>query len=476
METTGGVPFNQVALDNTGSVDTGAGADLILRNVTHRMRPEGEVVGAGRLVADSGTTILEHGFSRVRVSGATLLTPVDVSIAELDLASGFLSRATGVTVTVTDSFNWSGGQISGAATLRLEGTTTYAGGSNRRFDGHIENAGTFAHEATTDLRFGRTSGLSNTFRNLAGATFTITGGGGFAQWSGGTHRFENAGTFIRSPGGSTTLTNVHFQNDGLLVLNGGTLTPNGGFTQNAAGALIQMADGTFGSSAALSLGAGVLTGTGTVTAAFTSAGTLRPDPAPGGLTFTGNLTQTAAGRTELSLGPRHETAGHQSLSVGGTFAADGTLALQLLPGFDETEDAEFPVIGFASAFGAFATFQGFADNQGYAFDLLTEAEAFALAVLTRGSEPAPDAAPAAAHDPGLRLQPMADGSLTLHYGEPGADGTFSPQSAREPSDFEYSLDLETWHPVDAILLENTPGTLRLQRPEGARALFIRARK
>ncbi|MCC5805059.1 MAG: carboxypeptidase regulatory-like domain-containing protein [Opitutales bacterium] len=463
-------------LDHSGTLTLGAGADLVLRTATHLLRAEGELSGAGRIVADSGTVRLEVPFPRLRVSGGTLQVLVDTTATTLDLVSGFLSRGEGITVSVTDAFVWSGGQIAGAGTLRLEGTTTYAGGTNRRFNGLIENAGSFAHTGTANLGFGQTSGGQNTFRNLPGGTFTVSDGGGFSQWSPGTHRFENAGTFVRSPGGTTNVTTVHFQNEGLLVINGGTFTPNGGFTQNVAGALIQLADGTLGSTSTLSLGAGIVTGTGTLAANITNTATLRPEPAPGGLSFTGNLTQGEGGRIELSLGPRHETAGHRSLTVAGALAANGTLAVQLLPGFDENEGAEFDVIGFASTSGEFAALQGFADNQGYTFDLLTGSDAFALDVLTRGSVPAPDSGTAATHDSGLRLQTMDDGSLAVHYGDPSPDGTLSPQKSRDAADFEYSLDLETWHPVDAILLEHAPGILRLQRPEGARSVFIRARR
>jgi hypothetical protein len=230
----------------------------------------------------------------------------------------------------------------------------------------VENSGTLTYNGG-EWRFNLGSNANGRFENLAGGKLVFDGDGDLGHWNGGSNSIRNAGLLIRRGAGTTTITSLPLVNlaDGTVRIEAGVLQPAGGFTQS-----------------------GILAGRGTLAANLANNGILRPDPLPGaGLTIAGNLTQGAAGRIELTLAERDATLGHRSLTVTGSLAFGGTLAVALQPPFDEEANAVFDVIRFASRSGDFTATEGLSANFGYDFSRAFTSAALQLTVTTVGDVP-----------------------------------------------------------------------------------------
>jgi phage baseplate assembly protein gpV len=300
-------------------------------------------------------------------SNATLDFTGDHTLHTLTLDNAGVAGAGDVTVTGT--FNWSGGTLAAGGKLLFApgSVSSWTGSNTKGVNRTVENSGTLTYSGSNwFFNLGATS--SGRVENLAGGTLIFDGDGDVSTSFTGTNAITNAGLVIRRGAGTTTITGLPFQNlaTGTFQLENGTFQPSAGLTQN-----------------------GVLAGSGILLANLQNNGILRPAPVPGGLTLQGNLTQTAAGRLELTLAGRDPTLIHRSLTVTGTATLSGTLAVGLEHPFAEAPGETFDVFSFASRTGDFTATEGLAANSGYDFNRAFTATTLQLSVATVGDVPAP---------------------------------------------------------------------------------------
>ena len=169
-----------------------------------------------------GDTVLDISGGTVNFDGASVVAPQVLNLY------GVLGGAN--TVTVGSVMNWTGGTMDGSgqtiiepgATLNIAGFTGYGGVF--LFDRTLENAGTVVWG-------GGNLGLSGVITNDAGASFQIQGAAAF-NYQGGSPRFDNAGTFLPSPTGTTAFNSIAFNNYGAINLGRrGLLSLGGGGVQ-----------------------------------------------------------------------------------------------------------------------------------------------------------------------------------------------------------------------------------------------------
>ncbi len=361
--------INDLPLNNYGTVSSEAGTlDL----------PAGGLIG-GLYQLDGGaitfrnstftlSTNLDLNSDLLRFVSATLTVPASASAARLRFESSTLSGAGDLTI--TQRMEWTEGTMAtggGKLVLAATATAEWSSNSQKWINRVVQNFGEITYNGS-NLLFNSNWNENGHIENRESGTFIFQGGGGISK-NPGTNRFDNFGTLIKRGASTTSTINdlpLNNYGTGVIHLEVGALQPNGGFTQS-----------------------GVVSGTGTLAASFTNNGILRPDPLPGGITISGNLTQGAAGRIELTLAGRDVTVQHRSLHITDSAAFNGTLAVALQAPFNEELGNSFNVLTYASRTGDFTATEGLIANQGYTFSRSFTGTALQLTVETSGGE-APD--------------------------------------------------------------------------------------
>jgi hypothetical protein len=167
--------------------------------------------------------------------------------------------------------------------------------------GNLTLARTLENAGTTVLTGGPRLFLSTMITNRPGALFEIQNAQEFV-FNGGAPRFDNAGTFRKSSNTGTTTIGVQFNNYGMVDIRIGALAVNGGFTSSSS-ALLNCALGG------------------------TTAGT-----------------------------------GYGQLQKSGTITLNGSLSVDLLPGFLPATNNTFTVVTAGTRSGTFASFS-YPDNR-----------------------------------------------------------------------------------------------------------------
>ncbi len=163
-------------------------------------------------------------------------------------------------VTVNGTLNWLAGIMGGTGRTIVAngGVASLTTGGIKGLNRTLENAGTITYSGTV-LAFGYTAAIAGVINNLAGGTFNVTGDGDLNQSSAAAHAFNNSGTFTKSGSGTVTdISNVAFNNSGVVQVNAGTLNlnfngNNAGAWTNATGATLNLL-GNFTQAAGGSLG------------------------------------------------------------------------------------------------------------------------------------------------------------------------------------------------------------------------------
>lgn len=314
---------------NTFVWDAGAGAADMSWFTPANWNPDG-VPGA----SDTATLNIK----------APINLPRDTSVAIFNQSDGVFTSPGGVTFTVLNNFNWTGGAQTGA------GTTTIAAGA------------TLSHSAG-----GQDTPLDQRTLNLNGAAiFPSIFGGGIALSNGasinntGVIDFRGPVTFLGSGtinnlAGATlknTTTNhtvivengIAFTNAGLVDSQIGALGFNGGYTQIAG--TTQLNGGSIIVSGTLALTGGEFTGSGTFVGSINnSGGVIHPGGANviGTITINGDYIQGAGGTLETELAGTN--AGQfDVLAIGGVASLGGTLTAPLLRGFTPPAGSQFQTI------------------------------------------------------------------------------------------------------------------------------------
>ena len=276
--------------------------------------------GGGTFAIDAGTTFT--GAGNVLLSAATLSVNTSIGIPAtipFDMTGGIL---TGLgTLTTAGPLNWTGG------TMQSTGVTTC--------NGPLNISGT----AARGMQLGRTLNVNAT------ANFTATGGGnlgvstaavinnvgtwdfqgdGSIVWGVGTAPvFNNTGTLKKSAGTGTSFVQLPFVNDGVVLVQTGTLNSNQGGSSTgpfdiAGGTTLQWGGGTFNLNAGTTftgLGGILLSAAAlNVNAAIGTPPTITFDMTGGTINGLGTLT---------TAGPFNWSAG--TMNSAGTTNFDGPL-------------------------------------------------------------------------------------------------------------------------------------------------------
>jgi hypothetical protein len=201
-------------------------------------------------------------------------------------------------------------------------------------DGFLDTQGTGVINATGDV--GLTGLTVNGNYNVgAGTTTGISG------------RVRNNGTISVPKGG--TLKGANLINGAKVVAAQGSTVALSNFTQTG-GTLL--ADGSF-QAPLINIGAGLITGTGTVTGALTMGGTFRPgDSGPGIFSLVGQYAQTASGILDEQLGGTAPGQFGQTL-ITGSANLGGLLEVSLFGGFEPSDADVFPILEASSGVTGF---------------------------------------------------------------------------------------------------------------------------
>jgi RHS repeat-associated protein len=240
--------------DSSGSFEVAAGATLGFGSNgyggTETLESAARVSGAGAVLFDGGTVNIQGtydlgpaGTTHFTYSKAHFTSPVTslgenlfieggsadfssgapITVPVLKLTAGTLSGSD--TVTATDTFNWTGGIMSGTGTTTVAATGTFNLSGLLTLDTRtVVNAGraTWSGDGQFDSIVMNNNSVID---NLAGAIFTITNDQTVHNLSiGSLPRFNNAGTLVKTGGtGVTGFYEVGLDNTGILRLESGTL-------------------------------------------------------------------------------------------------------------------------------------------------------------------------------------------------------------------------------------------------------------
>jgi hypothetical protein len=242
------------------------------------------------------------------ITGDTVTLDREIMIQQLHLAGGTIAGSP--TLTLNEGGTWSGGRMLGPGTTAVASGASFglaaSGGTMLLAGRTLSNAGTitFGLEGTQSAPALTVTGpVASTINNLAGATFAVNGPTFFNATDQSTvGTFNNAGTFIRSGIGTTTLVDL-----GWTLLNSGSVQVRSG------GLLIGGGTGAGSSSGSFSADAGA---------------TLNFQPRGTDYVLAAGSSLTGAGIVEFSAsgGPtQRQTVVNGSYAVTGTTAVSGTV-------------------------------------------------------------------------------------------------------------------------------------------------------
>jgi hypothetical protein len=332
---------------------------------------------AGTFTLDAGTRLNGNGL--FEIAGATVSIPDMVSVPNLELDSGVLTGAGALTITL--SFTWNGGTMSGTGSTNLAAGSvfTISGAADKVLDGWTLNlSGTTTWSDSGNLVLADNAVINNG----SGALFVIVND----QSIQGSGSFHNAGTLIKTTGTATTTfaTGIAFSNNGGTVsVQSGTLSFAGDYTQNS-GATILAAEATLAAGGTVNILDGMLSGSGTIVGNVVNSGQLNP---VGILTIHGNYTQTARGTLNIEIGGTTAGIDFDQLVVTGLATLDGTLNISLTNGFRPNLGDRFQILNFGSRTGDFAGENGLGLGDGLRLD--PQYKDSSLTLVTAGGNNAP---------------------------------------------------------------------------------------
>ncbi|MFN0066630.1 MAG: Ig-like domain-containing protein, partial [Limisphaerales bacterium] len=307
----------------------------------------GAFTGDGRLRLLGGSNHLSGSLAgpALLIQGATVRLPADIGLTNGEIRSGTLHldgplRLAGTNTILTGSNT----RVRGPGPVRNDGRVTE---SVVWFDTDIENAGEWIYATSTRPRY---AGL---FRNLPGATYTVTNLTGSLSDTPPPGVFDNAG-LLRQAGPGNARVEFAVTNRGVIEITG-VLTVSGDFTQTEEG-LTRLGGGTFSPGGALQLG-GEIHGPGIVSRAgsgfyvITNSALLRPgSPAGHGvLTFDASRTHLSPDSlVTVRIGGPAAGTQHDQLRGTDVLWLDGRLRLEFVPGFTPALGQEFLIVSAPS--------------------------------------------------------------------------------------------------------------------------------
>ncbi len=305
----------------------------------------GTFAGEGRLRLLGGSNHLAGQFAgpALFIQGQDIRLPAGLSLTNIEVRGGTLHLDGALRLAGTNTILTGGNtRVRGPGPVRNEGVVTEDG---MWFGADLENASEWIYAASTRPRY---AGL---FRNLPGATYTVTNLTGSLTSGPDPGVFDNAG-LLRQLGPGNARVDFALTNRGVIEITG-TLTVSGAFTQTADG-LTRLGGGTFSPAGAGRALAGEIHGPGTVGrgggGAFyviTNTAHLRPGgPAGhGALTFDATSTHLSTDSlVTLRLGGPAAGTEHDQLRGTGSLWLGGRLRLEFVPGFTPAPGQKFLIV------------------------------------------------------------------------------------------------------------------------------------
>ncbi|MBL9169180.1 MAG: chitobiase/beta-hexosaminidase C-terminal domain-containing protein [Verrucomicrobiales bacterium] len=300
VELQAGTLLANVAFTNSGKVQL-AGA------TTNRLAGGGSASGTfetpatGLVEWTGGTFTLNpgaqlNGAGQYQLNGisATVVGDGDLAVENLNFANGSSTWSGSGSLAVHNILRWTAGTMAGAGRTLIgpKATMSIANPNGVGLQRILENAGTVAWSGP-----GLIGLLNGTITNRAGAVFEVSHDGRFA-FSGGSCRFDNAGTFRKLVGLGTAVIDagIPFNNSGTVDLRSGVLAANGGYLSSETSLL------------------------------------------------------------RLTIGGMTPGADHAQLRLPGTINLTGSLEAMLLPGFSAQVNQSFVVITAGNRTGSFERF------------------------------------------------------------------------------------------------------------------------
>jgi phage baseplate assembly protein gpV len=293
---------------SSGTFNTAAGASVVF--------------AGGNFSLNAGTTFTGAGLGRV--GGGTLDVNAGVNAPSFELASGTL-RGTG-TLTITNTFTWTGGTMSGSGITVIPDTATFSisGNANKFLDQRtLNNSGTATWSGLGSLFMSNGAIINNSGSLDAQNNQSIVENIGVGT-------FNNSGTFTKS-----TVTGTTTISSGIALNNTGTVE--------------------------------VLTGTLTISSNTTNSAGILKAGAAGTLSITGTYTQTAGGSLNIDIGGTTAGTTFGRVTITGSVTLAGTLNLARVNNFVANLGDVFQIMTFASRVGQFATVNGLDAGNGHSF-------------------------------------------------------------------------------------------------------------
>ncbi len=277
---------------------------------------------SGGYFTNSGPVAI-NGPGTVQVTGAAYLTLLTDAITNLPLAGGtvYLGPAfqggviTNLTIagatlagtnTVTGTFNWDNGTITGPLTILSNGIMNINGTTTLVLENALTNAGTVTWTNSGGLEVPNGSGVYfGLIENLAGGLFDIQSDLSLFNNAGTTAYFHNAGTLRKSASTGTTLISIPIINSGSVTGLQGTLEFYGGGT--VAGSF------TAASGAGISFSGGYFTNSGPV--AINGPGTVQLLGAAYLTLLTDTITNLPLAGGTVYLGPAFQGGVISNLTI-----------------------------------------------------------------------------------------------------------------------------------------------------------------
>lgn len=259
------------------------------------------------------------------------------------------------TLTITNAFTWEAGDIKGAGALTLAAGSISAivGNNPKTFSTRtINNAGSL--KWLTDKSIDASENA--VFNNLAGGVFDLQTNASMTGTVADTPTFNNAGTFLRSSGNSSTIIGINFNNSGTVRLQTAT-TSFYNFTQSAG--VTDLDGGHMGSvgGTPFTFNGGTLIGSGTIGggAVINNGATFGPGHSPGLININGDFTQGPNGTLMIEIaGLTTPGVDFDQLAISGTANLGGRLRVVAINGFTPDPSAAVTALTYSALNGTFA--------------------------------------------------------------------------------------------------------------------------
>jgi Immunoglobulin I-set domain len=270
--------------------------------------------------------------------------------------SGVLNGA----FTLNGTMNWTSGTLQGQLVNGAGAVLIIGGDADKIFSNQgaqVLNDGMIIWSGTGKLlTWGDSSYGPIPFENRSGGLWEISGDSETASAGGLSYppsfAFENRGLLRKTGGqGTTTFGACGFINQGTVEVQSGTLGFNSNFTQISG--TTRLEGGNLAATTPLTFNAGLLTGSGVITASLLNAAEVSPGASPGVFNINGNYTQSASGVLNLEIGGVAEGTEFDQLVISGTASLGGAIHVSLLNGFRPMVGTSFRVMTYGSDSGVF---------------------------------------------------------------------------------------------------------------------------